>query len=176
MRTLAVIAGAAVLSGCAATYQAPTSGSTATLMVGQAGEEGGSQFSVYKDRLCAPHPAGQRYYTTAGTFGAQTQKIPAGQEFVLTGTWGKTGLGVAYRCSATASFVPEEGRVYVATIAADMKTSRCTLGIEEQAAGANRPVASYRKNADLCFAGENTGPINNGRFNNIVGGGTTVVR
>jgi hypothetical protein len=176
MRNLtAIVAGVVALSGCAA-YQEPTSGSTATLTVRHAAEEGTSVYAVYKDRLCAAHPGGTNFYTSMGTMGAPTKKIPAGQEFVLTGTWLKAGMGVGYRCSETASFVPEDGKVYVATIVADMKTNRCSLGIEEQAAGGTRPVTSYRKNADLCYGAENAGPMNNGRFNNIQGGASTVTR
>jgi len=177
MKTLgAIFVGAAALSGCAATYQGPASGSTATLTVRQAGEEGNAYFNVYKDRVCAPHPAGQRFYTTMGTFGAATQKVAAGQEFVLTGTWSKIGAAVGYRCSATASFVPEEGMTYVATIAADMKANRCTLSIAEQVAGGTRPVASFRKNTDLCFGPDNLGAAKNGVFDNIQAGATTITR
>jgi len=175
MKELAAIIGAAVLSGCAA-YQPPTSGSTATLTVQKAGEEGGAQFYVYKDGRCSANPGGRFFYTTSGTAGEPTKKIAAGQELVLTGTWTKSGLGVAYQCSETVSFVPEEGKTYIATIAADMAANRCTLGVEELAAGGKRPVASYRKNENLCYGPDNLGPRLNGVFNNIQGGGTTVVR
>jgi len=172
MKNLAMAAGLVVLSGCA-TYQEPTSGSTATLTARHAAAEGNSVYAVYKDRLCAANPAGANFYTSMGTMGAPTKKIPAGQEFVLTGTWSKAGLGVGYRCSETVSFVPEAGKSYVATITADMNTNRCTLGIEEQGGG---PVASYRKNDSLCYGPDNLGPQLNGVFNNIQGGATTVVR
>ena len=176
MRNLmAIVAGVIVLSGCAV-YREPTSGSTATLTARHAAEEGNSIYAVYKDRLCAPNPGGSAFYTSMGTMGAPTKKIPAGQEFVLTGTWSKAGMGVGYRCSETASFAPEDGKVYVATIVADMKANRCALGIEEQVAGGTRPVASYRKNEDLCYGSVNAGPVSNGVFDNIRGGASTVTR
>src|SRR5687767_6153196 len=86
-----------VLSGCASTYREPASGGAATLTVRHSGGEGTSYYQVYKDRSCAPNPSGTRFYTTMGTFGAPTQRVPAGQEFVLTGTWSRIGAGIAYR-------------------------------------------------------------------------------
>jgi hypothetical protein len=175
MRRLgAIVAGAAVLSGCAA-YQEPASGTTATLTVRHEGE-GTSYYHVYKDRSCTPNPAGSFFYTTMGTAGAPTKKIAAGQEFVLTGTWSKTGMGIVYRCSATATFVPEEGKSYLATITANMATSRCALGIEEQVADGPRLVASYRRNADLCNEERNRGAALNGAFDNIRGAAVNITR
>jgi hypothetical protein len=177
MRTLgAIIVGAGIVSGCASVYQEPASGATATLTIRHEGE-GSSYYEVYKDGGCAPNPAGTRFYTTMGTFGAPTRKIPAGQEFVLTGTWSKIGAGIAYRCSATATFVPEESKTYLAAVTANMATSRCTLGIvEEVAGGAPRPVASYRMNANLCNAEQRRSGALNGVFDNIRGAATTVTR
>jgi len=175
MKNIATIIGAAMLSACAG-YQPPTSGSTATLTVQRAGEEGGEQFYVYKDANCTANPGGRFFYTTAGTAGEPTKKIAAGQELVLTGTWTKSGLGVAYVCSETVSFMPEEGKAYVATVSADMAANRCSVAVEERAADTKRPVASLRKNENLCYGPDNLGPRVNGVFNNIKGGGTTVVR
>jgi hypothetical protein len=169
-----IAAAAAMLSGCAI-YQEPSGGATATLTAGHIGD-GTSVYEVYKDRSCAPNPAGKSFYTTMGTMGAPTKKIPAGQEFVLTGTWSRIGAGMAYRCPATAAFVPGPGKSYVATITPDMAANRCTLVIEEQVAGGTRPVVSPRTSTDLCWADRNLGARLNGEFDNIKGTAVTITR